>query len=179
MRKNMNIEYACIGEVLKHSFSKEIHNALADYDYGIVEIPREELAAFAQKKQFKGINVTIPYKKDVLGFLDEISDDAKSIGAVNTVVIKNGKRYGYNTDVFGLLYTLERKDINLSGKTVMILGTGGASNAVKHVAEKLGASKIAKNKIAKNLVTIFFIVISPLYLNVFLYFNIAYSCLKV
>ncbi|MBO7214239.1 MAG: hypothetical protein J6V66_01950 [Clostridia bacterium] len=135
------MKHCLIGEKLSHSYSKEIHNACG-LDYTLKEICRCGVGDFVLNSDFGGFNVTIPYKKDVLGFLDEISDDAKSIGAVNTVVIKNGKRYGYNTDVFGLLYTLERKDINLSGKTVMILGTGGASNAVKHVAEKLGASKI-------------------------------------
>ena len=96
------MEYGCIGEHLKHSFSKEIHNALADYSYEILEIERENLKDFFIKKDFKSINVTIPYKQEIIPYLDEISPEAKSINAVNTVVNRDGKLYGYNTDFYGL-----------------------------------------------------------------------------
>ena len=88
------MEYGCIGEHLSHSFSKEIHNALTDYDYKIQEIPKENLEKFFIKRDFKAINVTIPYKQAIIPFLDEISDEAKRINAVNTVVNRNGKLYG-------------------------------------------------------------------------------------
>ena len=96
------MEYGCIGEHLKHSFSKEIHNLLCDYDYIIKEIPSDELEEFMQTKDFEAINVTIPYKERVIPFLEEIDDAARKIGAVNTVVNKDGKLYGYNTDFYGM-----------------------------------------------------------------------------
>ena len=94
----MKFEYGCIGEVLKHSFSKEIHNSLADYDYGLIEIPRENLDSFLKERPFKAINVTIPYKEMVIPYLYEIDPMAKEIGAVNTVVNRGGRLYGYKTD---------------------------------------------------------------------------------
>ena len=90
--------YGCIGEKLGHSFSREIHARLFDYKYELCEIPKGELDAFMIKRDFKAINVTIPYKLDVIPHLYEISDTAKKIGAVNTIVNKDGKLYGYNTD---------------------------------------------------------------------------------
>ena len=96
------MEYGCIGEHLKHSFSKEIHALLADYDYEIKEIERENLPRFMEDREFRAINVTIPYKRAVIPYLYEISDTAKRIGAVNTVVNRGGKLYGYNTDFSGM-----------------------------------------------------------------------------
>ncbi len=138
------MEYGCIGEHLKHSFSKEIHNALADYDYKILEIERENLADFFAKRDFKAINVTIPYKQEIIPFLDEISDEAKKINAVNTVVNRNGKLYGYNTDFYGLKALIERKNVTLKDKKVLILGSGGTSNTAVAVAEFMGAKEIVK-----------------------------------
>ncbi len=138
------MEYGCIGEKLSHSFSKEIHNLLADYDYRLVELKREELQEFFQKKDFKAINVTIPYKLDVIPFLDFISDEAKEINAVNTIVNKNGKLYGYNTDFYGLKSLIERYVKSFSGKTVVILGSGGTSNTAFCVAKSLGAENVIK-----------------------------------
>ncbi len=138
------MEYGCIGEKLSHSFSKEIHNLLADYDYRLVELKREELKEFFQKKDFKAINVTIPYKLDVIPYLDWISDEAKEINAVNTIVNKNGKLYGYNTDFYGLKSLIERYIKSFSGKTVIILGSGGTSNTAFSVAKSLGAKKVIK-----------------------------------
>ena len=94
------MEYGCIGEKLGHSFSKEIHNALTDYQYELKELTKNEVTAFMTEHDFKAINVTIPYKETVIPFLDSISDEAKKIGAVNTIVNKDGKLYGYNTDFF-------------------------------------------------------------------------------
>ena len=143
------MEYGCIGEKLGHSFSKEIHNALADYDYRLQELKREELPEFFYKKEFKAINVTIPYKQDVIPYLHWISDEARSINAVNTIVNKNGKLYGYNTDFYGLKALIERENVSLNNKRVAILGSGGTSNTAYAVAQNMGASlvvKVSRNK---------------------------------
>ncbi len=136
------MEYGLIGEKLGHSFSKEIHNQIGDYDYILKEIPKGELTAFMESKDFKGINVTIPYKQDVIPFLDYIDDAAKEIGAVNTVVNKNGKLYGYNTDFIGLKRLILSQKLDLAGKKVLILGTGGTSRTARTVAKALGAAEI-------------------------------------
>lgn len=143
------MEYGCIGERLGHSFSKEIHNALASYEYSLKELRREELPEFFKNKNFKAINVTIPYKQDVIEFLDWISDEAKSINAVNTIVNNNGKLYGYNTDFYGLKSLIERENVSLKDKKVAILGSGGTSNtafAVANYLEALSVLKVSRNK---------------------------------
>ena len=140
----MKFEYGCIGEKLKHSFSKEIHNSLASYDYGIIEIPKEELDSFANKKEFKAINVTIPYKEMIIPYLYEIDARAREIGAVNTVVNRGGKLYGYNTDFYGMSALISRLGIDLNGKKVIILGTGGTSKTSLAVAKSLGAREIVR-----------------------------------
>lgn len=136
------MEYGCIGEHLKHSFSKEIHALLADYDYEIKEIERENLPRFMEDREFRAINVTIPYKRAVIPYLYEISDTAKRIGAVNTVVNRGGKLYGYNTDFSGMRALILKNGIELKGKKVLILGSGGTSSTACAVAENLGASKV-------------------------------------
>ncbi len=138
------MEYGCIGEKLTHSFSKEIHNLLFDYDYEIREIPKGELQAFMTKRDFKAINVTIPYKQDVMPYLDEISDMAQKIGAVNTIVNRGGKLYGYNTDFSGLTALIKLNGITLEGKKVLILGSGGTSKTAVAVAEYLGALSVKR-----------------------------------
>jgi len=138
------MEYGCIGEKLTHSFSKEIHNLLFDYDYEIREIPKGELQAFMTKRDFKAINVTIPYKRDVIPFLDEISDTAKQIGAVNTIVNRGGRLYGYNTDFSGLIALIKLNGITLEGKKVLILGSGGTSKTAVAVAKSLGALSVKR-----------------------------------
>ena len=136
------MEYGCIGEKLSHSFSKIIHNKLCDYNYELVEIPRDELAQFMTKADFKAINVTIPYKQDVIPFLDFISDTAKEIGAVNTIVKKDGKLYGYNTDFLGLSALINKNGISLENKKVLILGSGGTSKTAQAVFKSLAAGTI-------------------------------------
>ena len=140
----MNKIYGCIGEKLKHSFSKEIHNALADYDYRIMEIPRDELSAFALEHDFAAINVTIPYKEMIMPYLHEIDAHAKSIGAVNTVVNRDGLLYGYNTDFYGMRSLLEHAGISVMGKKVVILGTGGTSKTALAVAASEGAREVLR-----------------------------------
>ena len=136
------MKYGLIGEKLGHSFSKTVHSKIADYEYCLFEIAKADLNTFMQKRDFCGINVTIPYKQAVIPYLDYISDEAKSIGAVNTVVNKNGKLYGYNTDFFGLKLLIEKNNIEITNKTVLILGSGGTSKTAKAVCESLSAKEI-------------------------------------
>ena len=134
------MEYGLIGGKLGHSYSKEIHEAIADYRYDLVEMPPETLGAFFEARAFRALNVTIPYKESVIPFLDEISEKALSIGAVNTVVNRNGKLYGYNTDFSGMCALFRRAGLDPSGKKVMILGTGGTAKTALAVSRHLGAS---------------------------------------
>ncbi len=136
------MEYGCIGEKLGHSFSKEIHNALTDYDYRLQELTRDELKSFMEEKAFKAINVTIPYKEAVMPYLYYISDEARSIKAVNTIVNRNGELYGYNTDFLGLRSLILRNGADLKGKNVAVLGSGGTSKTAVSVACDLGAENI-------------------------------------
>ena len=135
-------KYGCIGKKLTHSFSKEIHSRLADYKYDLIELSEEEIPSFFEKKDFEAINVTIPYKQTVIPYLHSISDVAKRIGAVNTIVQKDGKLYGYNTDYYGMQALIERVGLSLQGKKVLVLGTGGTSKTAKVVAHDLGAVEI-------------------------------------
>ncbi len=135
-------QYGLIGKKLTHSFSKEIHNKLADYPYDLIELAEDEIEPFFQKKKFVAVNVTIPYKETVIPFLDEVSDVAKRIGAVNTVVQKDGKLYGYNTDYYGMKALIEKIGIGFQQKKVLILGTGGTSKTANVLAKDLGASEI-------------------------------------
>lgn len=136
------MHYGLIGEHLTHSFSKEIHESLADYSYELYELNPEELETFFAEKSFRAINVTIPYKEKVLPFLDYISDSAKTIGAVNTIVNESGKLKGYNTDYLGLEALIHHIGIDINEKKVLILGTGGTSKTAEFVARKLGASEV-------------------------------------
>lgn len=138
------MEYGCIGEKLTHSFSKEIHSLLFPYDYEIREIPKDKLDDFMTRKDFKAINVTIPYKQDVIPYLDCISDTAREIGAVNTVVNRDGKLYGYNTDFGGMTALIKRQGIEIGGKTVLVLGSGGTSKTALTVAKHLGAKRVVR-----------------------------------
>lgn len=138
------MEYGCIGEKLTHSFSKEIHARLFDYDYEIREIPKGELKAFMTKRNFKAINVTIPYKQDVIPYLDWLSDTAKQIGAVNTIINRDGKLYGYNTDFAGMTALIKLNGIEISGKLVLVLGSGGTSKTAVAVAKSLGARRVIR-----------------------------------
>ncbi len=135
-------KYGCIGKKLTHSFSKEIHAKIADYAYELIELDEIEFDEFFIKKDFNAVNVTIPYKQTVIQYLDSLSDVAKRIGAVNTVVNKNGKLYGYNTDYYGMKALIERIGIDLKGKKVLVLGTGGTSKTANVLTEDMGAAEI-------------------------------------
>lgn len=136
------MRYGLIGEKLGHSFSKIIHEKLADYTYDLIPLSLEELDVFMREKEFSAINVTIPYKETVISYLDEVDPKAAKMGAVNTVVQRNGKLFGYNTDYFGFRYMLEHNHIQIAGKKVLVLGRGGASKAVIAVLEDMGAAEI-------------------------------------
>ncbi len=136
------MEYGLIAERLSHSFSKEIHARLSDYTYELKEIASDELDAFMTKKEFKAINVTIPYKSRVIPYLDFIDSAAEQIGAVNTVVNKNGKLYGYNTDCLGMKALILKNGIEIKDKKVLILGSGGTSKTAFAVAKALEAKSI-------------------------------------
>ena len=136
------MEYGLIGEKLGHSFSKIIHEKLADYTYELCPLAKDELDAFMTAKQFKAINVTIPYKQDVIPYCDVLDDSAKRIGVVNTIVNRDGILFGYNTDFAGFLYNLNAHGITLKDKKVMICGSGGTCKTVTAVAEYMGAKEI-------------------------------------
>ena len=138
------MEYGLIGEHLPHSFSPEIHKRIGDYKYDIKELKPEELGKFLENRDFKGINVTIPYKQAVIPYLDEIDEEAKEIGAVNTIVNRGGKLFGYNTDFGGLKALFERTGISVSGKKAIILGNGGTSHTAEAVLKSLGAQTVLK-----------------------------------
>lgn len=135
-------KYGCIGKKLTHSFSREIHAMLADYQYELIELAEGDITSFFEKKDFAAINVTIPYKQAVIPYLDSVSPVAQRIGAVNTIVNKDGKLYGYNTDYYGMKALIERVGIDLAGKKVLILGTGGTSKTARVLAADLGAAEI-------------------------------------
>lgn len=126
------MQYGLIGNPLKHSFSKEIHRKLADYEYELCELSDSSFDDFMRKKDFRAINVTIPYKQRVIPYLDFIDENAKNINAVNTIVNDNGKLKGYNTDILGVLDTFSYFGIDVKNKNVLILGTGATSNTVYH-----------------------------------------------
>ena len=136
------MQYGLIGEKLGHSYSKEIHESLCSYDYELCEIAPDSLKEFIVKRDFRAINVTIPYKESVMPYLDYISDEALDIGAVNTVLNRDGKLYGYNTDCYGLTALINRAGIDVKGKKVLILGSGGTSKTANYVARKLGAIEV-------------------------------------
>ena len=137
------MEYGLIGGKLGHSYSKLIHEMLCGYRYDLCPLPTEaEARAFLKKRLFKAINVTIPYKKLVMEYCTYIDPRAKAIGAVNTVVNKNGLLYGYNTDYSGFAHLCEAHGVDFAGRTVLILGTGGTHNTTSAVARDKGAAKI-------------------------------------
>lgn len=132
--------YGLLGEKLSHSLSPEIHSEILklmnkDGGYKLFEVNRERLYDFAEALKLlkiKGCNVTIPYKRDIMEYVDFISDEAKKIGAINTISLNEGKLYGYNTDYFGFGYMLKVSNIDVKNKIAVILGNGGASRAVVH-----------------------------------------------
>ena len=131
-----------IGEKLSHSYSKIIHEKIADYSYELYPMPPEQLPAFLAG-DFRGMNVTIPYKKEVIPYCATLSDTAKAIGSVNTLIKDSrGQLHGYNTDYFGMTYMARRAGIDFSGKKVVILGSGGTCLTARYTAQQGGARQI-------------------------------------
>lgn len=135
--------YGLLGEKLGHSFSPEIHKKLGISDYEIIETGREKLPGILRDECYKGFNVTIPFKRDVMDFCDEISEEAKLIGSVNTIVRKDdGKLFAYNTDIDGFIYCAFLAGIDFKDRKVLICGSGGTSLTAQAAAKKLGAAQI-------------------------------------
>ena len=138
------MHYGCIAQKLGHSFSPEIHAQLGTYRYELCELTPDAVGNFLEKRDFLGINVTIPYKETVIPYLSHIDEQAERIGAVNTVVNRGGRLYGYNTDFYGMQSLIERLGLSLEGKKVAVLGTGGTSRTAVAVAEAMGASEVLR-----------------------------------
>ena len=136
------MKYGCIGENLEHSFSKEIHSIISDYEYECLELAKDDVAAFMEAAEFEAINVTIPYKETVIPYLDELDEGAKLIGAVNTIVNRGGVLRGYNTDFYGMKMLIKRIGASLSGKKVLVLGSGGTGKTARAVALSEGAREV-------------------------------------
>ncbi|MBQ7010320.1 MAG: hypothetical protein IJN63_01305 [Clostridia bacterium] len=134
-----NFRSGLLGRTLKHSHSPAIHAMLGDHSYKLFEVEEDKVGEFLESG-FDGINVTIPYKKTVMPYLHGISEEARVIGSVNTVVRKNGKLYGYNTDIYGFEMTLARAGISFGGKKILVLGSGGAAQTVLYAAKKHGGT---------------------------------------
>lgn len=142
----MDKKFCVIGKSLPHTFSPEIHGMFG-LDYGVVELPEvEDLQNFVKTNTYDGFNVTIPYKQDIMHMLDHISQDAMNMGAVNTVVRKNGELYGYNTDVEGIRYALKHGGIDVTNKKVAILGSGGTSHTAKYAIKDMAKEIIVVSR---------------------------------
>lgn len=132
-----------IGEKLGHSFSPAIHGKLADYEYKLYELSPEQVGPFLEKKEYDGLNVTIPYKKTVIPYCDELTEAAKSIGSVNTIVKRpDGTLLGHNTDYDGFMWLLKNAGADVKGKKALVLGTGGASVTVQAALRNMGAAPV-------------------------------------
>ena len=136
------MQYGLIGEKLGHSFSRLIHGRLSSDSYELCELSPDQLPAFLQRRDFCGINVTIPYKQAVMPYLDEIGESARGAGAVNTIVNRDGKLYGYNTDYDGFIALAKHAGADFSGARVVILGAGGAAKAVRAASLAMGAASV-------------------------------------
>lgn len=140
-----------LGRTLGHSYSPQIHAMLGDYTYTLFEKEPEEVADFLKNGDFAGINVTIPYKQAVIPYLDDLSDAARRIGAVNTLLRRpDGSLWGHNTDYYGFSAMVQRTGLSLEGKKVLVLGSGGASRTVVCVLEGLGANPVVISRTGKD-----------------------------
>ena len=127
------MEYGLIGEKLSHSYSVKIHGEFASYNYALQPIEKDMVESFIKQKKYRGLNVTIPYKQAVMPYLDDVSQVAKKIGCVNTILNDNGVLKGYNTDYYGFLYNAKRYNISFEDKEVVILGNGATSKTAQAV----------------------------------------------
>ncbi len=140
-----------LGESLKHSYSPQIHSLIADYPYDLFQVKSDNLQDFFTKSDFTGINVTIPHKKAVLPYCSQLSDCAKKLGSVNTIVrLDDGSLYGHNTDYFGFSYLIKHANLHVTNKKALVLGSGGASVTVVAVLEELGADVTVISRTGEN-----------------------------
>lgn len=140
-----------LGRKLGHSYSPQIHNLLGDYSYVLFEKEPEELENFLKNGDFSGLNVTIPYKKEVIPYLSELSPTAQKMGCVNTVLRRSdGTLYGHNTDYFGFTSLIRHAGLSVAGKKVLVLGSGGASNTAVAALKDLGASPVVISRSGEN-----------------------------
>lgn len=144
------MKYGLLGRKLGHSYSPQIHSHFGDYSYSLIEIEPDELEYFLKTGDFAGINVTIPYKKDVIPYLDELTPLAQRLGAVNVIVRRNGKLIGHNTDFYGFASMLNRSGLSPAGKKCLILGSGGASMTAAAVLEDMGADVVIISRSGEN-----------------------------
>lgn len=135
--------YKLLGKNVSHSYSQEVHNSLG-YDYKILDLSLSEFREIMEERSFVGVNITMPYKQEALKYLDYIDPAAKKLNVVNTVVHKDNKLYGYNTDYFGLKYLIKFNEIEIKDRNVVILGSGATSKTVKALCQDLGAKNITK-----------------------------------
>ena len=142
-RRSAAMRCGLLGRKLGHSYSPRIHGKLADYRYELFEREPEALADFLRSGDWQGLNVTIPYKKTVLPCCDSLSDAAREIGSVNTLLRRSdGSLYGDNTDAFGFAWLLQKSGIDPAGKKALVLGSGGASVMACWVLRKQGAREV-------------------------------------
>ncbi len=143
--------FGLLGEHLSHSYSPQIHEMLGDYSYELFEVPPKDLDSFLKKGEFDGLNVTIPYKKSVLPYCSELSDTAREMGCVNTLIRrKDGSLYGDNTDYQGFLWLLQRNGGIQPGEKALVLGSGGAAGTVQRVLEGCGAKVVQISRSGEN-----------------------------
>ena len=140
-----------LGRTLSHSYSPQIHSMLGTYPYQLFETEPEALEQFLKGANFAGINVTIPYKKTVIPYLDDLSPIARKLHSVNTIVRRpDGTLYGHNTDYSGFQEMVKNSGLTVSGKKVLVLGSGGASNTACAVLEEMGADVIVISRSGEN-----------------------------
>lgn len=145
------MQFGLLGRKLGHSYSPQIHSYLADYSYVLFEKNPDEIKDFLRNGDFQGLNVTIPYKKDVIPYCTELSPRAKQLGAVNTIVRRaDGSLIGHNTDYFGFSSMVQRSKLQVSGKKVLILGSGGSSVTAAAVMKELGANVVIISRSGKD-----------------------------
>ena len=150
-QQSRTVKCGLLGHKLAHSYSPKIHGFLGDYPYELYEKEPEEIESFLKNGDYTGLNVTIPYKKTVISYLDELSPAARKLGAVNTIIRRSdGTLYGHNTDYFGFQSMVKRSGVDVSGKKVLVLGSGGASNTAVAVLEELGANVIVISRTGEN-----------------------------
>lgn len=145
------MKFGLLGRKLSHSYSPEIHNYLGSTPYTLFEVEPDKVGSFLRQSDITGLNVTMPYKKDVIPFLDDLSDTARKLGSVNTIIrTPNNILIGHNTDYYGFSYLLGRMTDNVAGQKILVLGSGGASNTVVAVLREKGANPVVISRTGEN-----------------------------